>query len=56
MSIIKNLKKKHKKIDANAKKVTEQRLNDRMSDSWFNLQELKKLKLQVKDKINKLKI
>ena len=55
MSIIKDLKKTHKKIDLNTKIVTEQRLSDRMSDSWFNLRELKKLKLQVKDKINKLK-
>ena len=55
MSHIKDLKKTHKKIAAETKKATEQRLNDRMSDSWFNLRELKKLKLQAKDKINKLK-
>ena len=30
-------------------------LNDRASDSWKNLRELKKLKLQLKDKINRLK-
>ena len=55
MSLIKDLKKAHKKIAVETKKATEQRLYDRMSDSWFNLRELKKLKLQAKDKINKLK-
>ena len=55
MSEIKDLKKEHKKLEAFTKKATKKRLNDRTSDSWMNLRELKKLKLRVKDKINQLK-
>ena len=55
MSEIKDLKKEHKKLEAITKKTTKIRLNDRTSDSWTNLRELKKLKLSVKDKINQLK-
>ena len=55
MSEIKDLKKEHKKLEAITKRTMKKRLNDRTSDSWMNLRELKKLKLSVKDKINKLK-
>ena len=55
MSEIKDLKKEHKKLETITKKTTMKRLNDRTSDSWMNLRELKKLKLSVKDKISKLK-
>ena len=55
MSEIKDLKKEHKKLEAITKRATKKRLNDRTSDSWMNLRDLKKLKLRVKDKINKLK-
>ena len=55
MSEIKDLKKEHKKLKTITKKITKKRLNDRTSDSWMNLRELKKLKLKVKDKINQLK-
>ena len=55
MSEIKDLKKEHKKLEAITKRATKKRLNDRTSDSWMNLRELKKLKLRVKDKINQLK-
>ena len=55
MSEIKDLKKEHKKLEAITKKATKKRLNDRTSDSWMNLRELKKLKLSVNDKINQLK-
>ena len=55
MSEIKKLKKEHKKLEAITKKVTKKRLNDRASDSWISLRELKKLKLNLKDKINQLK-
>ncbi len=55
MSEIKDLKKEHKKLEAITKKAIKKRLNDRASDSWINLRELKKLKLNVKDKINQLK-
>ena len=55
MTKLKDLKKKHKKLETLTKKVTKNRLNDRTSDSWINLRELKKLKLKLKDKINQLK-
>ena len=55
MSEIKDLKKEHKKLETITKKATKKRLNDRTSDSWMNLRDLKKLKLKLKDKINQLK-
>ena len=55
MSIIKDLKKKHKQLEIQINKLTKTRLNDRTSGSWLSLKELKKVKLQLKDKINKLK-
>ena len=55
MKELKDLKKKHKKLEMLTKKATINRLNDRASDSWMNLRELKKLKLRLKDKINQLK-
>jgi|TARA_B110000263_G_C14917834_1_gene333374 hypothetical protein len=56
MSKINNLKREHKKLGAITRKITKKRLNDRASDSWIDLRELKKLKLNLKDKINYLKI
>ena len=55
MNELKDLKKEHKKLETTTKKAIKKRLNDRTSDSWKSLRELKKLKLQVKDKINQLK-
>ena len=55
MSELKILKKEHKKLEAITKKTTKKRLNDRASDTWKDLRDLKKLKLQVKDKISQLK-
>ena len=52
---LKDLKREHKRLATTTKKVTKKRLNDRSSDSWKNLRELKKLKLQIKDKIGQLK-
>ena len=54
MSIVKDLKKQHKKLEIEIKKITKTRLNDRASTSWSKLKELKKKKLQLKDKITKL--
>ena len=54
MSILKGLIKKHKKIEVEIVKLTRTRLNDRTSASWRSLKDLKKLKLQLKDKINRL--
>ena len=55
MSEIKYLKKEHKKLKTITKRTMKKRLNDRTSDSWMSLRDLKKLKLSVKDKINQLK-
>ncbi len=55
MTVLKDLKRKHKKLEITTNKATKKRLNDRASDSWKNLRELKKLKLQLKDKISLLK-
>ena len=52
---LKYLKREHKKLKTITKKLTKKRLNDRTSDSWMNLRELKKIKLKLKDKINQLK-
>ena len=54
MSAIKELKKKHKQIEVQIKSLTKKRLNDRTTESWKNLKQLKKLKLQIKDKISTL--
>ena len=54
MSIVKDLKKQHKKLEVEIKKITRIRLNDRTSASWRELKELKKKKLLLKDKIIKL--
>ena len=54
MSIAKELIKQHKKLDVEIKKLTKTRLSDRTSSSWKSLKELKKRKLQLKDKIIKL--
>ena len=54
MSIVKDLKKQNKHLEAEIKKITKIRLNDRTSSSWKNLKVLKKKKLQLKDKIAKL--
>ena len=54
MSLIKGLSKEKKQIDNQIKKITKSRLNDRTSDSWLSLRELKKKKLAVKDKIHQI--
>tara|TARA_B100001013_G_scaffold167651_1_gene100456 strand:+ start:267 stop:449 length:183 start_codon:yes stop_codon:yes gene_type:complete len=55
MSEIKDLIKKHKKLEIQIKKISELRLNDRTSKSWIDLRQLKKEKLNLKDKINSYK-
>ena len=54
MQIVKDLIKQHKKLETEIKKITKTRLNDRTSSSWKSLKELKKKKLQLKDKIAKI--
>ena len=55
MSELKDLKRKHKKLETLTKKATKKRLNDRTSESWKDLRKLKKLKLRLKDRISHLK-
>jgi hypothetical protein len=55
VDLLKELKKKHKELEAIVNKLKKKRLNDRTSASWKKLRELKKLKLQIKDKIINLK-
>ena len=55
MSELKDLKRKHKNLETLTKKAIKRRLNDRTSESWKNLRELKKLKLRLKDRIIHLK-
>ena len=55
MSDLKDLIKKHKKTEAQIKKITEDRLSDRTSESWAELRKLKKIKLKLKEKIIKQK-
>ena len=46
-----DLSKEKKQIEVQIKKLSKTRLNDRTSDSWLSLRELKKRKLALKDKI-----
>ncbi len=54
MSLIKGLAKEKKQIDVQIRKITKQRMNDRTSDSWVSLRQLKKKKLSLKDKLSKI--
>ena len=55
VDLLNELKKEHKELEAVVNKLKKKRLNDRTSASWKKLRELKKLKLQIKDKIINLK-
>ena len=55
MDLLNELKRKHKELEAVGNRLKKKRLNDRTSASWKKLRELKKLKLQIKDKIINLK-
>ena len=48
-------KAKHKELKKQVNEVEEVRNNDRSSTSWFQLRELKKLKLKAKEKLNENK-
>tara|TARA_B100001123_G_C14584639_1_gene739499 strand:+ start:15 stop:188 length:174 start_codon:yes stop_codon:yes gene_type:complete len=52
---LKDLKKEHKRLEAITRKTVKKRLNERTSNSWRDLRELKKLKLKIKDQISSLK-
>ena len=49
MSIAKELIKKHKQIEVQIKSLTKKRLNDRTSESWKNLKDLKKKKTDLSE-------
>ena len=55
MDLLNEFKKKHKELESVVNRLKKKRLNDRTSASWKKLRELKKLKLQIKDKIINLK-
>jgi len=55
VDLLNEFKKKHKELEAVVNRLKKKRLNDRTSASWKKLRELKKLKLQIKDKITNLK-
>jgi len=55
VNLLNDFKKKHKELEAVVNRLKKKRLNDRTSASWKELRELKKLKLQIKDKIINLK-
>jgi uncharacterized protein YdcH (DUF465 family) len=55
VDLLNEFKKKHKELEAVVNRLKKKRLNDRTSSSWKKLRELKKLKLQIKDKITNLK-
>ena len=52
---LKDLNKEHKRLEAVTRKTIKKRLNERTSNSWRDLRELKKLKLKIKDQISSLK-
>jgi len=52
---LKQLIKQHKKIEIEIKHLTKLRLNDRTSTSWEKLRQLKKEKLNLKEKISDIK-
>ena len=51
----KNLFKDHKLLKTEVRLQEETRVNDRTTSAWAKLKDLKKLKLQAKDKINAIK-
>ncbi len=55
MSELKDLIKKHKKLEFQINRISRRRLNDRTSQSWIDLRTLKKEKLILKEKISLLK-
>ena len=55
MNKIKDLTKEHKLLKKKTQKITKQRLDDRFYKSWSNLRDSKKLKLKLKDKMERLK-
>jgi len=55
MSVKQIIKHNHKELKAQVGELEEVRNNDRSTYSWYNLRQLKKLKLNAKDKLNATK-
>ena len=55
MSVKQEIKFKHKELKSKVNEVEELRGVNRSIDSWYDLKELKKLKLKAKDKLNEIK-
>ena len=50
-----NYKEYHKELKKQVNEVEEKRNNDRSSTTWYELKELKKLKLKAKEQLNATK-
>ena len=55
MSVKQTIKFKHKELKNKVNEVEKLRSVSRSMDSWYDLKELKKLKLKAKDKLNEIK-
>ena len=55
MSVKQVIKFKHKELKSKVNEVEELRGVNRSIDSWYDLRELKKLKLKAKEKLNAIK-
>ena len=55
MSVKQVIKHNHKELKSKVGELEEVRNNDRSNYSWYNLRQLKKLKLKAKDKLNDIK-
>jgi uncharacterized protein YdcH (DUF465 family) len=55
MSIKQIIKHNHKELKSKVGELEQIRNNDRSNYSWYNLRQLKKLKLKAKDKLNGIK-
>jgi len=51
-----NAKDQHKELKKEVTKLENQRNEDRSSTLWSKIKEMKKLKLQAKDKLNEIKL
>ena len=50
-----NFKQYHKELKKQVNEVEDKRNNDRSTTTWYQLKELKKLKLKAKEKLNETK-
>jgi hypothetical protein len=55
MSVKRIIKHNHKQLKSQVGELEQLRNNDRSNYSWFNIRQLKKLKLKAKDILNAVK-